>query len=107
MTYKDPRDQVVDDAAIKALIDAYGERVTSLPPVAIVIAAYNEAATIRGDDRIQCSLYDGLQPGLTGLFPAASDDIGIEESDQNPERDHAQRPVEQGCRKKVSGFRIK
>ena len=39
MIYKDPRDQVVDDAAIKALIDAYGERVTSLPPVAIVIAA--------------------------------------------------------------------
>ncbi len=46
MTYKDPRDQVVDDAAIKALIDAYGERVTSLPPVAIVIAAYNEAGAI-------------------------------------------------------------
>ena len=46
MIYKDPRDQVVDDAAIKALIDAYGERVTSLPPVAIVIAAYNEAGAI-------------------------------------------------------------
>ena len=37
---------MVDDAAIKALIDAYGERVTSLPPVAIVIAAYNEAGAI-------------------------------------------------------------
>ena len=46
MTYKDPRDQVIDDDAIKALIDAYGERVTSLPPVAIVIAAYNEAGAI-------------------------------------------------------------
>src|SRR5690242_6795880 len=46
MIYKDPRDQVVDDAAIKALTDAYGERVTSLPPVAIVIAAYNEAGAI-------------------------------------------------------------
>src|SRR5437764_7245108 len=46
MIYKDPRDQVVDDAAIKALIAAYGERVTSLPPVAIVIAAYNEAGAI-------------------------------------------------------------
>jgi glycosyltransferase involved in cell wall biosynthesis len=44
--YKDPRDQVIDDDAIKALIDAYGERVTSLPPVAIVIAAYNEAGAI-------------------------------------------------------------
>ena len=46
MIYKDPRDQVIDDDAIKALIDAYGERVTSLPPVAIVIAAYNEAGAI-------------------------------------------------------------
>ena len=46
MIYKNPRDQVVDDAAIKALTDAYGERVTSLPPVAIVIAAYNEAGAI-------------------------------------------------------------
>ncbi len=46
MIYRNPEDQVVDDAAIKALIDAYGERVTSLPPVAIVIAAYNEAGAI-------------------------------------------------------------
>src|SRR5262245_53811652 len=46
MTYKDPRDQVIDDHAIKAMIDAYGERVTSLPPVAIVIAAFNEAGAI-------------------------------------------------------------
>jgi len=46
MTYKDPRDQVIDDDAIKALVDACGERVTSLPPVAIVIAAYNEAGAI-------------------------------------------------------------
>ena len=46
MIYRNPEDQVIDDAAIKALIDAYGERVTSLPPVAIVIAAYNEAGAI-------------------------------------------------------------
>ena len=46
MIYKDPGDQVVDDAAIKAFIDAYGERATGLPPVAIVIAAYNEAGAI-------------------------------------------------------------
>ena len=46
MTYKDPRDQVIDDDAIKALIDAYGERVRRLPPVAIVIAAFNEAGAI-------------------------------------------------------------
>ena len=46
MIYKDPQDQVVDDEAIKVFIDAYGERATSLPPVAIVIAAYNEAGAI-------------------------------------------------------------
>jgi glycosyltransferase involved in cell wall biosynthesis len=46
MIYRDPADQVVDDAAIKAFIGAYGERATSLPPVAIVIAAYNEAGAI-------------------------------------------------------------
>jgi len=44
--YKNPEDQVVDDAAIKVFIDAYGERATSLPPVAIVIAAYNESGAI-------------------------------------------------------------
>ena len=46
MTYRNPVDQVVDDDAVKALIDAYGERLTSLPPVAIVIAAYNEEGAI-------------------------------------------------------------
>src|SRR6201989_2069941 len=46
MTYKDPRDQVIDDDAIKALVDAWGERVTTPPPVAIVIASYNEAGAI-------------------------------------------------------------
>src|SRR5271156_1649298 len=46
MIYGNPRDQVVDDDAIKSFIDAYGERATTLPPVAIVIAAYNEAGAI-------------------------------------------------------------
>ncbi len=46
MIYKNPGDQVVDDAAIKEFAGAYGERATSLPPVAIVIAAYNEAGAI-------------------------------------------------------------
>jgi len=44
--YRNPDDQVVDDAAIKAFIDAYGERATRLPPVAIVIAAFNEEGAI-------------------------------------------------------------
>jgi glycosyltransferase involved in cell wall biosynthesis len=46
MIYSDPRDQAVDDAAAAAFTEAYGERATSLPPVAIVIAAYNEAGAI-------------------------------------------------------------
>jgi glycosyltransferase involved in cell wall biosynthesis len=46
MIYANPEDQVVDDAAIKVLIDAYGERATVLAPVVIVIAAYNEAGAI-------------------------------------------------------------
>jgi glycosyltransferase involved in cell wall biosynthesis len=46
MIYTNPEDQVIDDAAIKAFIDAYGERATALAPVAIVIAAYNEAGAI-------------------------------------------------------------
>jgi hypothetical protein len=44
--YRNPQDQVVDDAAIKVFIDAFGGRATHLPPVAIVIAAYNEAGAI-------------------------------------------------------------
>ena len=46
MIYKNPEDQAVDDAAVKVFADAYGERATSLPPVAIVIAAYNEEGAI-------------------------------------------------------------
>jgi glycosyltransferase involved in cell wall biosynthesis len=46
MIYSNPRDQAVDDAAVAALTQAYGDRATSLAPVAIVIAAYNEAGAI-------------------------------------------------------------
>jgi glycosyltransferase involved in cell wall biosynthesis len=46
MSYSNPKDQAVDDAAETAFRQAYGERATSLPPVAIVIAAYNEAGSI-------------------------------------------------------------
>jgi hypothetical protein len=46
MIYGNPRDQAVDDAAVKVFTDAYADRATSLPPVAIVIAAYNEAGAI-------------------------------------------------------------
>jgi glycosyltransferase involved in cell wall biosynthesis len=46
MIYSNPKDQAVDDAAVAAFAESYGERATSLPPVAIVIAAYNEAGAI-------------------------------------------------------------
>jgi glycosyltransferase involved in cell wall biosynthesis len=44
--YSNPKDQAVDDAASAAFSQAYGERATALPEVAIVIAAYNEAGAI-------------------------------------------------------------
>jgi glycosyltransferase involved in cell wall biosynthesis len=46
MTYTNPTDQAVDDAAAAAFADAYGDRATHLPPVAIVIAAYNEEGAV-------------------------------------------------------------
>jgi glycosyltransferase involved in cell wall biosynthesis len=46
MIYGNPGDQAVDDAAAAAFTETYGERATSLPPVAIVIAAYNEAGAV-------------------------------------------------------------
>src|SRR5260370_29255530 len=46
MIYSNPQDQVVDDAAVAAFTQSYGERATSLAPVAVVIAAYNEAGAI-------------------------------------------------------------
>ena len=34
MIYSNPRDQAVDDAAVAAFAESYGERATTLPPVA-------------------------------------------------------------------------
>src|SRR5260370_25543550 len=64
MIYAEPQDQVVDDAAIRAFIDAYGERAASLPPVAIVIAAYNEAGAIS-------PVVEALPAEVCGLAAAA------------------------------------
>jgi glycosyltransferase involved in cell wall biosynthesis len=46
MTYRNPEDRAIDDAAAAEFVQGYGERATSLPPVAIVIAAYNEEGAI-------------------------------------------------------------
>jgi glycosyltransferase involved in cell wall biosynthesis len=39
-------DNAIDSAASRAFADQYGERATNLPPLAIVIAAYNEEGAI-------------------------------------------------------------
>jgi glycosyltransferase involved in cell wall biosynthesis len=46
MIYSNPKDERIDDEALAAFSQAYGQRATGLPPVAIVIAAYNEAGAI-------------------------------------------------------------
>jgi glycosyltransferase involved in cell wall biosynthesis len=46
MRYGNPQDQAVDDAAVRAFTEHYGTRASDLPPVAIVIAAYNEEGSI-------------------------------------------------------------
>ena len=46
MAYGNPEDQVVDDAAVRAFVQGYGDRAARLAPVVIVIAAYNEAGAI-------------------------------------------------------------
>jgi glycosyltransferase involved in cell wall biosynthesis len=46
MRYGDPQDQAVDDDAVRAFTGRYGAAATGLPPVAIVIAAYNEEGAI-------------------------------------------------------------
>ncbi len=39
-------DKVIDSAAVRAFTDQYGSRASALPPVVIVIAAYNEEGAI-------------------------------------------------------------
>ncbi len=40
------KDEAIDSAAIRAFAEQYGARATALPPLAIVIAAYNEEGAI-------------------------------------------------------------
>ncbi len=46
MHYSNPKDASIDAEALEALAARYGERATKLPPVAIVIAAYNEEGAV-------------------------------------------------------------
>ncbi len=46
MFYSNPADAAIDGDALRTLSDSYGERATKLPPVALVIAAYNEEGAV-------------------------------------------------------------
>jgi len=46
VSYSNPTDASIDDDALRTLTDTYGERATKLPPVALVIAAYNEEGAV-------------------------------------------------------------
>jgi glycosyltransferase involved in cell wall biosynthesis len=46
VTYSDLADAVTDADVLRDLADAYGKRVATLPPVALVIAAYNEEGAV-------------------------------------------------------------
>jgi Glycosyl transferase family 2 len=54
------RDEAIDSAAIEAFTAQHGERAAHLPPVAIVIAAFNEEGVLG-------SVVGGLPPSLCGL----------------------------------------
>src|ERR1017187_5923976 len=60
MTPRPIADEAVDSAAIQAFAAHYGERAAHLPPVAIVIAAFNEEAVLG-------SVVHGLPASLCGL----------------------------------------
>jgi glycosyltransferase involved in cell wall biosynthesis len=55
-----PQDAAIDDAAATAFFSQHGTRATALPPVAIVIAAYNEEGVVG-------SVVDALPNTLCGL----------------------------------------
>jgi len=46
MFYSNPTDAAIDADAMRTLADTYGERAAKLPPVALVIAAYNEEGAV-------------------------------------------------------------
>jgi glycosyltransferase involved in cell wall biosynthesis len=56
-------DEAIDTAAIRAFTDQYGGRATDLPPLAIVIAAYNEEGAIG-------PVVEALPPVIAGLQTA-------------------------------------
>jgi glycosyltransferase involved in cell wall biosynthesis len=57
-------DEAIDGSAIRAFTDEFGDRATSLPPVAIVIAAFNEEGAIG-------PVVEALPPTVAGLDTVA------------------------------------
>src|ERR1035438_2668305 len=55
-------DEAIDDAAAKAFFAEFGEPAEHMPPVAVVIAAYNEQGVIG-------SVVDALPASICGLPP--------------------------------------
>jgi glycosyltransferase involved in cell wall biosynthesis len=45
-SYASPEDIAIDDAALAAMGERYGDRVRKLPPIALVIAAFNEEGAV-------------------------------------------------------------
>ena len=64
MTDTQRADEAIDTAAATAFFSSYGDRAAGLPPVAIVIAAFNEQGVVG-------SVVDALPATLRGLGTAA------------------------------------
>ena len=62
MTTTHVDDEVIDSAAIRAFTEEFGDLATAMPPVAIVIAAFNEEGAIG-------PVVEGLPPPSAGWTP--------------------------------------
>src|SRR6202046_4367473 len=73
MAYANPEDQVVDDAAVKAFVEGYGDPATRLAPVAIVIAPFIEElpAEVCGLATVTVVVADGCADGTVAEARAA------------------------------------
>jgi glycosyltransferase involved in cell wall biosynthesis len=71
--YASAADRAIDDAALSALTEAYGQRVTALPPVAVVIAAYNEEGAVGPVVEALPRTYCGLDAEVIVVADGCSD----------------------------------
>jgi glycosyltransferase involved in cell wall biosynthesis len=71
--YASAADRAIDDAALSALTEAYGQRVTALPPVVVVIAAYNEEGAVGPVVEALPRTYCGLDAQVIVVADGCSD----------------------------------